>query len=78
MDRDLVEAAQRGDQEAFVDLVQLHGDRLYAIALPALTLVLAVLAYMMRMTRTAVLDVMSHPYIEMAVLKGVPPTRISL
>ena len=28
MDRDLVEAAQRGDQEAFVDLVQLHGDRL--------------------------------------------------
>ena len=32
MDRDLVEAAQRGDQEAFVDLVQLHGDRLYAIA----------------------------------------------
>jgi peptide/nickel transport system permease protein len=53
-------------------------DRLYAIALPALTLVLAVLAYMMRMTRTAVLDVMSHPYIEMAVLKGVPPTRIVL
>ena len=33
MDRDLVEAAQdRGDQEAFVDLVRLHGDRLYAIA----------------------------------------------
>ena len=32
MDRDLVEAAQRGDQEAFVDLVQPHGDRLYAIA----------------------------------------------
>ena len=32
MDRDLVEAAQRGDQEAFVDLVQMHGDRLYAIA----------------------------------------------
>jgi peptide/nickel transport system permease protein len=53
-------------------------DRLYAIALPALTLVFAVLAYMMRMTRTAVLDVMSHPYIEMAVLKGVPPTRIVL
>jgi len=32
MDRDLVEAAQRGDQEAFVDLVRLHGDRLFAIA----------------------------------------------
>ena len=32
MDRDLVEAAQRGDQNAFVDLVRLHGDRLYAVA----------------------------------------------
>jgi RNA polymerase sigma-70 factor, ECF subfamily len=32
MDRDLVEAAQHGDQEAFVDLVRLHGDRLFAIA----------------------------------------------
>ena len=31
IDRDLVEAAQHGDQEAFVDLVRLHGDRLYAI-----------------------------------------------
>jgi RNA polymerase sigma-70 factor, ECF subfamily len=32
MDRDLVVAAQRGDQEAFVDLVRLHGDRCFAIA----------------------------------------------
>ena len=32
VDRDLVEAAQRGDQSAFVDLVRLHGDRLFAIA----------------------------------------------
>jgi RNA polymerase sigma-70 factor (ECF subfamily) len=32
MDRDLVEAAQHGDQEAFVDLVRLYGDRLFAIA----------------------------------------------
>jgi RNA polymerase sigma-70 factor, ECF subfamily len=32
MDRDLVEAAQHGDQEAFVDMVRLHGDRLFAIA----------------------------------------------
>ena len=53
-------------------------DRLDAIALPTATLVLAVLAYMMRMTRTAVLDVMSHPYIEMAILKGVPPARLVL
>jgi RNA polymerase sigma-70 factor (ECF subfamily) len=31
-DRDLVEAAQRGDQAAFVDLVASCGDRLYALA----------------------------------------------
>jgi RNA polymerase sigma-70 factor (ECF subfamily) len=32
VDRDLVEAAQGGDQAAFVDLVKSRGDRLYAIA----------------------------------------------
>ena len=32
MDRDLVEAAQRGDEAAFVDLVRSRGDRLFAIA----------------------------------------------
>jgi DNA-directed RNA polymerase specialized sigma24 family protein len=32
LDRDLVEAAQRGDQAAFVDLVRSSGDRLFAIA----------------------------------------------
>src|SRR4029078_513448 len=32
MERDLVEAGHRGDQEAFVDLVRLHGDRLFSIA----------------------------------------------
>jgi RNA polymerase sigma-70 factor (ECF subfamily) len=32
VDRDLVEAARRGDQMAFVDLVKLRGDRLFAIA----------------------------------------------
>ena len=32
VDRDLVEAAQRGDQAAFVDLVRSRGDRLFAIA----------------------------------------------
>ena len=31
-DRDLVEAAQRGDQAAFVDLVRSTGDRLFALA----------------------------------------------
>jgi RNA polymerase sigma-70 factor (ECF subfamily) len=32
VDRDLVEAAMHGDQAAFVDLVRLRGDRLFAIA----------------------------------------------
>jgi len=32
VDRDLVEAAQRGDQGAFMDLVKSRGDRLFSIA----------------------------------------------
>ncbi len=32
MDRGLVEAAQRGDREAYADLVRVRGDRLFAIA----------------------------------------------
>lgn len=32
MDRDLVEAARRGDQAAFIDLVRSRSDRLFAIA----------------------------------------------
>jgi len=32
VDHDLVEAAQRGDQAAFVDLVRSRGDRFFAIA----------------------------------------------
>lgn len=49
---------------------------LYATFLPMLTLVLVVIAHMMRMTRTSVLAVMASPYIEMAVLKGIPKRRI--
>jgi RNA polymerase sigma-70 factor (ECF subfamily) len=32
VDRDLVVAAQRGDREAYADLIRVRGDRLYAIA----------------------------------------------
>jgi peptide/nickel transport system permease protein len=49
---------------------------LYATFLPMLTLVLVVIAHMMRMTRTSVLTVMASPYIEMALLKGLPKWRI--
>ena len=49
-----------------------------ALFLPVLTLTLAVLAPMTRMTRSAVLNVMTSPSIEMAILKGVPRMRIVL
>ncbi|CAG1011854.1 MAG: ABC transporter permease [Rhizobiaceae bacterium] len=46
------------------------GERLAAVALPAATLTLVVLAHMMRMTRAAILNVMQSAYIETAELKG--------
>jgi peptide/nickel transport system permease protein len=52
------------------------GQQLYAIALPTLTLVLVVVGHMMRMTRAAVLNVLSSAYIETAELKGVSPSAI--
>lgn len=50
-------------------------ERLQAIALPTATLVLVVLAHMMRMTRAAILSVMSSAYMETAELKGVGAFR---
>ncbi|UDF28816.1 UNVERIFIED_ORG: ABC transporter permease [Roseateles sp. XES5] len=52
------------------------GQRLSAIALPTATLVLVVLAHMMRMTRAAILNVMSSAYVETAELKGLSGLRI--
>jgi peptide/nickel transport system permease protein len=51
-------------------------DRLYYAFLPMLTLVLVIVAHMMRMTRASVLAVMASPYIEMAILKGLTQARI--
>jgi peptide/nickel transport system permease protein len=51
---------------------------LRSLVLPIMTLTLAVLAHMTRMTRAAILDVMRSPYAEMAILKGVPQKRIIL
>lgn len=51
-------------------------ERLSAIALPTATLVLVVLAHMMRMTRAAILNVMSSAYVETAELKGLSGLRI--
>ena len=50
--------------------------RMALVFLPMLTLMSTVLAHMMRMTRASVLSVMASPYIEMAVLKGLPKWRI--
>jgi peptide/nickel transport system permease protein len=54
------------------------GEKLYKIALPALTLTMLVAAHMLRMTRSSVLAIMSQPYIEMAFLKGMPRSRVIL
>ena len=51
-------------------------DRLNAVALPVIVLVLVVLAHMMRMTRAAILNVMQSAYIETAELKGLTPMRV--
>ena len=45
-------------------------DRLYAMFLPVMTLVLVVVAHMMRLTRAAIINVLTRPYIETAQLKG--------
>ncbi len=47
-------------------------------ALPALTLTLVIVAHMMRMTRAAIINLLSSPYIEMAKLKGLSPSQVIL
>ena len=49
-----------------------------ALTLPVITLTIAILAHMVRMTRAAILDVLRAPYVEMALLKGVPKSQIIL
>ncbi len=48
------------------------------LALPVAALSFTVIAHMARMTRTAVLNELTSPAIEMAILKGVPKTRLLL
>jgi peptide/nickel transport system permease protein len=49
-----------------------------ALLMPILVLVIVVSAQMIRMTRAGILNVLHSPYIEMAILKGVPRRRIIL
>lgn len=58
-------------EESFLELMR-------ALAMPLITLVIVVSAQMIRMTRAGILNVMNSPYIEMAILKGVPRGRIIL
>ena len=50
--------------------------KLQAVALPVIVLVMVVLAHMMRMTRAAILNVMQSAYIETAELKGLTPMQV--
>ena len=64
-------------------IVYLRGDEsgwvlMKTIAMPLLTLVILVSSQIIRMTRATVLNVMSSPYVEMAILKGIPRRRIIL
>ncbi len=53
-------------------------ERLEKTLLPAITLSLVSIAHMMRMTRAAIISLLSHPYIEMAALKGMKKSWIIL
>lgn len=53
-------------------------DRVYKITLPAATLTMVTVAYMMRMTRAAIINLLATPYIEMARLKGVSRMQVIL
>ncbi len=61
---------------AQVESATSFGDALYRTFLPALTLILVVVAHMMRMTRASIINVLSRPYIEMANLKGLSRWRV--
>ncbi len=63
---------------ARIDMASGPVDALHATFLPALTLILVVVAHMMRMTRAAIINVLASPYIEMARLKGVSRRRVIL
>ncbi|MCP4875746.1 MAG: ABC transporter permease [Gammaproteobacteria bacterium] len=61
----------RSGDETFFQLMR-------ALLLPILVLVIVISAQMVRMTRVGILNVLHSPYIEMAILKGVPRARIIL
>jgi peptide/nickel transport system permease protein len=53
-----------------------YGEVIWRLTLPVATLTLAIVAHMMRMTRSAIIGILANPYIEMARYKGATPARI--
>ena len=46
------------------------------LVMPALTLTVVLFAYIMRMTRANVMEVMQSPYVRTAILKGIPMRQV--
>jgi peptide/nickel transport system permease protein len=61
---------------ASVDSTTSFWEHLARIGLPVIGLTLVIVAHMMRMTRAAIINLLSSPFIEMARLKGMPPSRV--
>jgi peptide/nickel transport system permease protein len=53
-----------------------YGEVAWRLTLPVATLTLAIVAHMMRMTRSAIIGILANPYIDMARYKGATPARI--
>lgn len=49
-----------------------------SMVLPAVTLIIVMVAYVLRMVRTSLIDVMASEYVQMATLKGLPARRVVL
>jgi peptide/nickel transport system permease protein len=63
---------------SFVNEVHSLSDLLRMYAMPVVTLTFVVSAQIIRMTRAAVIEALSTPYVEMALLKGASRSRIVL
>ncbi|HZG28874.1 MAG TPA: ABC transporter permease [Ensifer sp.] len=63
---------------SFVNEVHSLSDLLRMYAMPVVTLTFVVSAQVIRMTRAAVIETLSTPYVEMALLKGASRSRIVL
>ena len=60
--------------------IMLGGERPWTrpeiLVLPALTLTVVLFAYIMRMTRASVMEVMQSPFVRTAILKGIPMRQV--